>query len=127
MTLRTVDLWRMSRITLVLGALAATLSAATRIGEAASLVLGTTFMLVNLHLIRMLVSRVMTPGSSPALSMLVLVLKFTMGLALIAGVFYRFPVEPMSFAFGATLLLVAVVLEASVTGDPVASTDDEHH
>jgi len=93
------------------------------LGDPTSLIAGAVFMLVNVHLIRLLVSRVMGPGASPALSVFLLVLKFALGLGLVAAVFYQLPVEPMSFAMGTSLLLIAAVIEASVTGDRVPPLD----
>lgn len=123
MTLRTLSIGRLTWMSAAMTLVCAATSVVTGLGEAASVLGGGVFMLINLHLIRVLVSRVMGPGASPALSVFLLVLKFALGLTLVAAVFYQLPVEPMSFALGTSLLLVAAVIEASVTGDPVPPLD----
>jgi len=82
-------------------------------------------MLLDFHLIRMLVSRLMTPGVGKGWIFMLLTLKLALVVTLIAAVFYRLPVSPMWFATGASTLLVAVVLDATVLGEPVVATDEQ--
>ncbi len=123
MKLRTLSVGRLTWMSTAMTLACALASGLTGLGQAASVLGGGAFMLINFHLIRVLVSRVMGPGASPALSVFLLVLKFALGLTLVAAVFYQFRVEPMSFALGTSLLLVAAVLEASLTGDEVAPSE----
>jgi hypothetical protein len=94
----------------------------TGVPHAPSVAAGGAVMLANFHLIRMLVSLLMARGSgrwAQASGLVLLTLKLLLGLVLVAGVLYQFPVEPMSFAAGASMLLVACVLEAAWFGEPV--------
>jgi hypothetical protein len=100
-------------------------AALTGLGEARSLLAGGAFMVLDFHLIRMLVSRLIRPGGSQAWTVLLLTLKFVLVVALIVGVFYQFPVAPMSFAFGASLLLVAAVLDAVWLGEEIEPSAED--
>ena len=51
-----------------------------------------------------------------ALAVAAFVLKFGLFLGLLAALFWRLPIEGMSFALGVTLLLVACVLEVGAPG-----------
>jgi hypothetical protein len=53
-----------------------------------------------------------------------LTLKFLLSVLLVAAVVYQFPVAPLSFAVGSSMLLVASVLEAAVLGEPLSSPAD---
>jgi len=119
MKLRTVSLGRISVVTGLLVGLLASLAALTAVAEPPSILLGGAFMLADFHLIRLLVSRLIAPGMSQGWTVLLLTAKFLFGIVLIAGVMYQLPVEPLSFAAGASVLLVAIVLDASVFGSPV--------
>ena len=123
MKLRTVSLSRISTGTGLLVCVLSIVAGLSGIGDPSSLVLGGAFMLADLHLIRMLVSRLIAPGMSQGWTVLLLVTKFLFVIVLIAAVMYQFPVEPMSFAAGASVLLVVIVLDASVFGSPVESRD----
>lgn len=79
-------------------------------------------MLLNFHLLRTLVSRLLRPGLGKGVAASLLTLKLLLFVVLIAGVFYQAPLAPMSFALGATLLLAAIVLNATMLGDPVATS-----
>ena len=120
MKLRTVSHAGVTRWTLIL-ALAASVVALLVYGRliAISITGGSVVMLLNYHLIRLLVSMLMTPGGSSLLSLILLTGKFAIGIGLIGAIFYQVPVAPMAFAFGVSLLLVACVLEACCTGEPV--------
>lgn len=90
----------------------------TRWGEAGSLLLGGLVMGANFVLLRFITSMLVAAAKTPdkpnraALGVAAVVVKFTLFLALVVGMFARLPIEGMSFAFGATMLLVACVSEA---------------
>ncbi|RMF19966.1 MAG: hypothetical protein D6760_12495 [Deltaproteobacteria bacterium] len=109
----------MGRSALGLTALAAGLSAAAGWGRWESVVAGGAFMTADFHLIRLLVSRLMAPERSRTAALALLTAKVVLVLLLLAGLFVRLPIEPLSFALGATLLPVAAVLDAVWLGDPV--------
>lgn len=119
MTLRTVDPTRAAWLTVVLMLVCVGASGLGKWGSPRDIVVGAGFMIGDFLLIRMLVSRLIRPNASRALTLLLLQAKFLMILLLFAGVMLQWHVEPMSFALGASLLLVALLLEATVTGDPV--------
>jgi hypothetical protein len=121
-----VDLRRVGNVTLALAGALALGSATTGLGHAPSLALGAAIILVNYHLIRILVSQLMRPRLAKGWTLLLFTLKFVLFFALIVGAFYRLPIAPMSFAVGASQLLVAVVVEAVLLGEPLepARTDD---
>jgi hypothetical protein len=112
-----VDLTRITK--LHVGLLGATggLSYATHIGAPGSLLLGGAVMGANFYLLRvmsnLLVARAMDPSrrGRKAVAVVAMLLKFTLFLGLLGLLFWRVPVEGMSFAVGVTLLLVACVLE----------------
>ena len=118
MIARVADLRRLALVAglLTLGMAAA--AAVAGVGAPVSLLLGGAFMLANLYLIRMLVSRLIRPGAGRGSTVFLLVSKFFLVLLLLAGVLYQFPVDPLSFAAGATTLVVAAVLEAVWLGSP---------
>ncbi len=109
-----------------LTAVAAAGSTALSIGSARDIALGGVFMTGNFLLIRMLVSRLILPGASKAMTLVLMLGKLSLFLLVLAGVGMQWDVEPMSFAFGATLLLVATVVEATVTGTAIPPRDDDH-
>ncbi|NQY90102.1 MAG: hypothetical protein HRT46_00410 [Deltaproteobacteria bacterium] len=88
------------------------------LGNAISVLLGGGFMVINFRVIRMLVGRAVSSsrralGSESAAGRRTWPLfigKLLLGIALIAGVLYQFPVEPLSFAAGTTALLLVIVL-----------------
>lgn len=119
MTLRTVDFTRSAWLTLVLMLACAGSSVLLGWGSARDIVLGAAFMLGDFLLIRTLVSRLLKPGTNRGVTWLLLQAKFLMILLLFAAVMMQWHVNPMSFAVGASLLLAALVLEATLTGDRV--------
>lgn len=94
------------------------------LGNAISVLLGGGFMVINFRVIRMLVARALggrkqavAEGSTGAAespsawqTWPLFVGKLLLGIALIAGVLYQFPVEPLSFAAGTTALLLVILL-----------------
>jgi len=125
MKLRRVSLQRISRMTLALSFAAAALAWPTHMADAGSIALGGVIAWANFHLIRLFVSLLVRPGfgpSAPAWALLLLTLKLLLAVVLVAGVFYQFPIAPMSFAFGALMLLVAIVLEGTMLGEPISES-----
>jgi len=125
--LRRVSLRRISHVTLLLAAAGAGIGELSGVADGASIVCGGLVMWANFHLIRLLVSLLIRPGLGPWAQMWglsLLTLKLLLAVVLVAGVFHQFPVSPMSFAFGASMLLVATVLEATVFGEPLPATTD---
>jgi hypothetical protein len=123
--LRTVDIARVGRVTAAVTAVAAATAALTGVGRWPSVALGGAVMIANYHLIRMLVSRLIGADRSTGKAAFALVAKMVLMIALVAGVLYRFPIAPGSFAVGATSLLVAMLLEACLFGTPVPPLADD--
>lgn len=85
---------------------------------------GGTVSLVNLYLIRMIVSRLMSPDAAgPPLSSVVAT-KFLVLLALLAIALKRLPIDAASFLIGGGSLFIAIVLDAVLLGEPVRPSDD---
>lgn len=97
---------------------AAAASYALRAGDPLSVLLGGAVMGANFALLRIIAAYACSAAARPgrprraALAVAAFVLKFALFLALLAAVFLRLPVEGLSFAAGATPLLVAFVIEA---------------
>jgi len=123
MKLRAVSVERIGWVAAALTCAVALLSVLTGVGDGLGVAAGGGFMVLNYRLIRTLVSRLITPGVSRFPALAALVLKFGLMGVLVLGLFYRFPVEPMSFAIGASLLPVAAVLDATLLGRPISPAD----
>lgn len=121
---RKVDLRRLATMTVALTAVMALGSAVIGVGNPWSIAAGGAVMLANYHLIRMLVSQLIRPRLGKAGVVFLFASKFAFFFALVAGAFYRLPIEPRSFAVGATQLLVAAVIEASIMGEPLDENGD---
>jgi hypothetical protein len=114
-----VDLTRIGK--LHVGLLGATggVAYATHWVEPGSVLLGGAVMGANFFLLRMIATLLRPDTFDPekrgriALGIAAFVLKFGLFLGLLAALFWRLPIEGMSFALGVTLLLVACVLEAA--------------
>lgn len=117
---RTVDIRRIGRNTLILTGVFSLLIAWVS-GPAAgwSAAAGGALATGNLHLIRATVSRLIARTRKTAQGVGLVVLKLVLMVALIAGAFYRLPVEPGPFAAGVSMLLLAIVLDACVLGTPL--------
>ncbi len=112
-----IDLTRIGK--LHVGLLAVTGGAAhvTHWIDLRSLLLGGAVMGVNFWLLK-LITNVLRPSERAsrgrtALAIAAMTLKFTLFLGLLAAMFWRLPIEGMSFACGVTLLLVACLIEAA--------------
>ncbi len=125
MQARSVDLQRLSNIALGMTGAAAAISAFVGVGQPWSIVAGSGLMLANYHLIRMLVSQLISPRLSKVWAVILFVGKFGLFFVLVAGAFYRLPIEPMSFAFGASQLLLATVVEAVFIGEPLEPLNED--
>jgi len=95
------------------------LAYATHSGAPGSLLLGGIVMGVNFWLLR-LVTNVLRPSvleagkpGRVALAIAALTLKFALFLGLLGLLFWRVPIDGLSFAVGVTLLLVACLLEVA--------------
>lgn len=114
-----IDLGRIARAHIALVAGASILSYASGRLAPGSIVLGGALMGANLWLMNVMVGAIVRavaePGGSGGAGWAVVAmsLKFGLFLGLIAALFWRLPIEGMSFALGSTLLLVACVLEAT--------------
>lgn len=108
-----VDLTRISTLHVGLVGASSGLAYATHWAEPGSVLLGGAVMGINFWLLR-LITNLLRPGgrARAALALGAFILKFTLFLALLAALFWRVPIEGMSFALGVTLLLVACVIEA---------------
>lgn len=119
MVLRVVHLGRVAAVTAALVGVLAGASALSNLGSPVGMAAGGAFMLVDFALIRLLVSRVIRPGGSRAMALVLMIVKVMVFVGLLAVVVLQLPVEPLSFAAGASMLPVAFVLEAVWLGDPV--------
>jgi len=112
-----IDLTRIGK--LHVGLLAATGGAAyvTHWIDLRSLLLGGAVMGVNFWLLK-LITNVLRPSERAsrgrtALAIAAMTLKFALFLGLLGVLFWRLPIEGISFACGVTLLLVACLIEAT--------------
>ncbi len=114
-----VDLTRIGKLHVGLVGASSSVAYATHWAEPGSLLLGGAVMGANFYLLR-LITNLFRPDSfdstkrgRAALAVAAFVLKFGLFLGLLAALFWRLPIEGMSFALGVTLLLVACVLEVA--------------
>ena len=112
-----IDLTRILKFHLGLLGTTAALAYASRWAEPASVLLGGLVMGVNFWLLRIITNVLRPGGLDPSkrgrvmLAVAAMTLKFGLFLGLLAALFWRLPIEGMSFALGVTLLLVACLLE----------------
>ncbi len=112
----TIDLGRILWWHAGLVGAAGILSYATHLGEPVSLFLGGVVMGANFALIRIMVTMLLAPGEKPRRKVWALsafIGKTALFLALIIGIFLRLPIEGMSFAFGASALIAAILIETA--------------
>ncbi len=114
-----VDLTRIGKIHVGLLGATGGVAYATHWAEPGSILLGGAVMGANFYLLRLIAHLLRPDAFVPekrgriALAVAAFVLKFGLFVGLLAALFWRVPVEGMSFALGVTLLLVACVLEAA--------------
>jgi len=114
-----VDLARIKRLHVALMGAAAAVAYMTGWADASSVLLGGAVMGLNFYLLQ-LIAGLLRPDvldaakrGRAAVAVAAFVLKFSLFLGLLVAVFWRVPVEGLSFAVGVTLLLVACVIEAA--------------
>lgn len=114
-----VDLTRIGKLHVGLVGATGGVAYATHWMEPGSVLLGGAVMGANFYLLRLIAWLLRPDAFDPekrgrvALAVAAFVLKFGLFLGLLAALFWRLPIEGMSFALGVTLLLVACVLEAA--------------
>lgn len=118
MIARSVRIERIEKTTIFLTVALALLCVVTGVGDAVSVLLGGVVSYVNLRLIRMVVSRLMSPGVAGRSFSQVVTIKFLLLLALLAVAFKRLPIDEVSFLVGGGALFLAIVLEALLLGEP---------
>ena len=117
-----IDLSRILRLHAVLVGVGGGLAYVTHWGAPGSLLLGGAVMGLNFWLLR-LVTNVLQPAvldaakpGRAAVAIGALSLKFGLFLGLLGLLFWRVPIEGMSFAAGVTLLLLACLFEVARAG-----------
>lgn len=114
-----IDLARIGKWHVGLLGLAGGVAYATHWIEPGSLLLGGAVMGVNFYLLKLIAGALRPDAHEPGkrgrtvLAVGAFVLKFGLFLGLLAALFWRLPIEGMSFACGVTVLLVACVIEAT--------------
>jgi hypothetical protein len=114
-----IDLTRIGKVHVMLLVVSSGVAYATRWLEPLSVLLGGLVMGVNFWLLRLITNLLRRDAFDPgkrgrvAVAVAAMILKFGLFLALLAALFWRLPIEGMSFALGVTILLVACVLEAA--------------
>jgi ATP synthase I chain len=124
MIARTVKVERIEKTTVLLTAALAVLCFVTGVGDAPSVLFGGVVSVVNLRLIRMVVSRLMSPDAAGRGFSQVVTIKFLLLLALLAVALKRLPIDAVSFLVGGGSLFAAIVLEALLLGEPSRERDD---
>jgi len=118
---RRVDIRRIGRTALILtGLVAVGLGWLSGPSSAWSALAGGGLAVGNLHLIRATVSRLIAPTRRTAQGVGLVVLKLFVMIALVAGAFSSVPLEPVPFAAGVSMLVVAVLLDACLLGTPIS-------
>ncbi len=113
---REINLDRLGKLTAAIGLGSTAASALAGVGDPLGVFAGGIFATGNFYLIRTLVSRLITPAAGRRSTAFLLFAKFLLLLALITGVLFKLPISPASFGFGATAVVLAIVLEGMVLG-----------
>ncbi len=118
-----VELERIERVHLGLIGAASCAGWATGWMGPGSVALGGGVMAANVWLLKTISRRVLTPGASerPGVVLLLVLAKFSIFLALLGIMFWRMPLDPMAFAAGASLLMVACLWAAMMSGSEDSS------
>ncbi len=116
MKLREINLDRVGLLTAAIGLGSAAVSATAGVGDPLGVLAGGAFATGNFYLIRTLVSRLIRPAADSRSTAFLLFVKFVLLLALIAGVLFQLPISPASFGFGASAVVLAIVLEGVMLG-----------
>jgi hypothetical protein len=121
-----IDLTRIGRLHVVLLAASAVLAYVTRWLDPSSLLLGGIVMGINFWLLRVISSGLIGAMQRRAdrkrigVALAAMTLKFALFIGLLGLLFWRLPIEGLSFAIGVTLLLVACLIEVAAHQPPVA-------
>ena len=113
-TIIRIELWH----GLLIAALMAVLGP-TKLLDAPAVLLGGVFMGLNFWLLSYGVAWIITPLSTQRrvkAGIGMLVLKIVVFLSLLATVFFRFKIDPLSFSLGVLTLIVAIVIEGFRNG-----------
>ena len=113
-TILRIELWHAGLLMVLLGTLAP-----ARLVEPKALLLGGLFMGINFLLLCYGVAWIITPLAGKGrvkAGVALLVLKVVLFLALISIVFFNLGLDAISFAFGFSTLLLAIVIEAMRSG-----------
>jgi hypothetical protein len=119
MIARTIRIARIEKSTIFLTVALAALSFASGIGDAPSVAFGGLVSYVNLRLIRLLVSRLMTPGVAGNSFSRLVTIKLLLLIAVVAVALKRLPIDAVWFLVGGGTLFAAIVLEVLVLGERV--------
>lgn len=125
MTSRSVSIVRIAKTASLLTVALAILGLASGVGDAPSLLFGGAFSVANFHLIRWMVSRLISPDSAGPRMGSVVSTKLFLLLALLAVALKRLPIDAASFLVGGGTLLIAVIFDAVWLGEVVAEADDD--
>jgi len=117
MIARSVKVERIEKTTILLTVALATLCLVSGIGDAASVLFGGAVSALNLRLIRMVVSRLMSPDAAGRRMSSVIATKFLLLLAVLAVALKRLPIDSVSFLVGGGAMFIAIVLEALLLGE----------
>jgi len=115
---RIVRVDRIWKTTIFLTIVLALLCGTAKVADPASIVLGGAISVANFHLIRFLVSRLMSPAAGDRLALIV-ALKFLLLLTLVAVALKRLPIDLASFLVGTGTIVVAIVVDALWLGERV--------
>jgi hypothetical protein len=124
-TPRSVSVERIARTTIFLTVALAALCFVARAGEPISVLAGGAVSVVNLRLIRLLVSRLMSPAATGPRMSSVVTAKFLVLLALLAIALKRLPIDAASFLLGGGTLFIAILLDAVLLGEPVQASRED--
>ena len=114
-----IELWHAGLLTVLLGTLAP-----ARLVEPKAMLLGGVFMGINFLLLCYGVAWILTPLASKGrvkAGVALLVLKVVLFLGLISIVFFELGLDAISFAFGFSTLLLAIVIEAMRSGSSLGT------
>lgn len=85
-----------------------------------SVAAGGVLVIVNLSLIRAIVSRLIARSRRTGQGVGLVILKLAVTVLVAAAMFSGLPIEPVPFSVGVSMLLVSVLLDVCVLGEPVA-------
>lgn len=119
MIARSIRIDRIEKTTIFLTVALALLCFVTKTGDALSFAFGGAVSWLNLRLIRVLVSRLMSPGVAGKSFSQLVTIKLILLLAVVAVSLKRLPIDAVWFLIGGGTLFAAIVLEVLVLGERV--------